>query len=184
MKSLEMMPYQSPIGMMDVILDGDILVCMDFSDNPERSKCLLTRRFGQIEMIRSSHPTPVHHALDRYFSHGGDPFHDLRLDTGGTPFQSSVWCALRQIPPGETIDYSTLARKVGNPKAIRAAASCNARNPISIIIPCHRVIGRDGSLRGYAGGQERKRWLIQHEQRCLKDNIGELSGTRRLLNQR
>lgn len=166
MKQLEQFPYRSPIGKMDVILDGETLVYLDFSGNSGRVDRLLTGRFGEFEIHRAEGSTPVHEALESYFVHGGDPFGDIGLDTGGTPFQRSVWRALRQIPPGSTLDYTALAGHVGNPRAVRAAASSNARNPIAIIIPCHRVIGRDGTLRGYAGGVERKRWLIEHEQRC------------------
>ena len=171
MKRLERSPYCSPIGTMDVILDGETLVYLDFSGNSERVGRLLTGRFGKFEMRQAEGSTPVHEALDAYFVHGGDPFGDLGLDAGGTPFQRSVWQALRRIPPGSTWDYTSLAKNAGCPRAVRAAASGNARNPIAIIIPCHRVIGRDGTLRGYAGGVERKRWLIEHERRCLHRNV-------------
>ncbi len=170
MKQLELFPYRSPIGMVDVILDGETLVYLDFSDNPERIDRLLTGRFGEFGIRRAKGPTPVHEALESYFTHGGDPFGGIALDAGGTPFQRSVWQALRQIPPGSTLDYTALAGRAGRPRAVRAAASGNARNPIAVIIPCHRVIGRDGTLRGYAGGIERKRWLIEHERCCLRRN--------------
>ena len=85
------------------------------------------------------------------------------LDTPGTDFQNVVWKALKQIPCGETASYQYQATLIGNPKAVRAVASANGANRISIIIPCHRVIGKDGSLTGYGGGLERKRWLLDHE---------------------
>lgn len=170
MKQLAVIPYRSPIGMMDVVLDGEDLVYLDFSDNPDRAVRLLTRRFGEYALRRAGGTTSVHDALEVYFDRGGDPFGKLGLDTGGTTFQRSVWQELRRIPPGRTVDYTTLAGRVGNPRAFRAAASSNALNPIAIIIPCHRVIGRDGTLRGYAGGTERKLWLIEHEQRNLELN--------------
>jgi methylated-DNA-[protein]-cysteine S-methyltransferase len=85
------------------------------------------------------------------------------VETGGTPFQRSVWTALRDIPPGTTVSYRELARTIGSPAAVRAVGAANGANPISIVIPCHRVIGSDGSLTGYAGGMERKRWLLEHE---------------------
>ena len=166
MKRLDMTTYRSPIGMMDIVLDGQTLVGLDFSDNPQRLRGLLSRRYGEYGIRRRNDPMPVHEALDDYFSHGGDSFRALQLDPGGTEFQRDVWDELRRIPPGRTLDYGTLARRVGNPRAVRAVASGNARNPISIAIPCHRVIGQDGSLRGYAGGIERKRWLIDHERRA------------------
>ncbi|MCO6057455.1 methylated-DNA--[protein]-cysteine S-methyltransferase [Pseudomonas sp. MOB-449] len=100
--------------------------------------------------------------LDRYFEGRLKRF-DLPLAPRGTPFQQQVWQALLQIPYGQTTCYSELAERIGNPKAVRAVGTANGANPISIIIPCHRVIGRDGSLTGYAGGLERKALLLKLE---------------------
>jgi methylated-DNA-[protein]-cysteine S-methyltransferase len=88
---------------------------------------------------------------------------DLPLVPRGTTFQQGVWSALRGIPFGETISYAELARRVGNPHAMRAVGGANGRNPLPIVVPCHRVIGADGSLTGFGGGMERKRWLLEHE---------------------
>ena len=88
---------------------------------------------------------------------------DLPLATGGAPFQQRVWAELRRIPYGSTMSYGELARRIGNPKASRAVGAANGSNPISIIIPCHRVIGSDGRLTGYGGGIDRKAWLLDHE---------------------
>jgi methylated-DNA-[protein]-cysteine S-methyltransferase len=101
--------------------------------------------------------------LDAYFAGELEAF-DLPLALHGTPFQLRVWEQLAQIPFGETISYSELARRLGDPKLVRAVGLANGRNPISIIIPCHRVIGADGSLVGYGGGLERKKWLLEHEE--------------------
>jgi len=87
----------------------------------------------------------------------------LPLAARGTPFQHRVWTELRGIAWGETISYGELARRIGDPRAVRAVAGANARNPIAIVVPCHRVIGADGSLTGFGGGLERKRWLLKHE---------------------
>jgi methylated-DNA-[protein]-cysteine S-methyltransferase len=89
----------------------------------------------------------------------------VALDAQGTPFQERVWAALRQIPFGETTSYGELARKLGDPHASRAVGLANGRNPIGILVPCHRVVGVKGDLTGYAGGIERKRWLLAHEAR-------------------
>lgn len=102
--------------------------------------------------------------LDEYFS-GRRTVFDLTLDANGTAFQHTVWRGLCQIPFGGTASYTTLAHSIGNPKALRAAAAANGRNPLSIIVPCHRVIGAGGDLVGYAGGLERKRWLLAWEAR-------------------
>ncbi|HEX9165343.1 MAG TPA: methylated-DNA--[protein]-cysteine S-methyltransferase [Gemmatimonadales bacterium] len=100
--------------------------------------------------------------LQEYFEGTRRAF-DLPLQPEGTPFQVMVWDALREIPYGTTISYQELARRIGAEKAVRAVGAANGANPIPIIIPCHRVIGADGSLTGYGGGIERKRWLLDHE---------------------
>ena len=100
--------------------------------------------------------------LDRYFEGTLTEF-DLPLGPRGTPFQQQVWAALCDIPYGETISYGELARRVGRPGSARAVGAANGSNPISIIIPCHRVIGSDGRLTGYGGGIDRKAWLLDHE---------------------
>jgi methylated-DNA-[protein]-cysteine S-methyltransferase len=100
--------------------------------------------------------------LDAYFAGELSSF-DLEMSLLGTPFQRNVWTQLCEIPYGETISYGELARRVGNPNASRAVGLANGRNPIAIIVPCHRVIGANGSLTGYGGGLERKTWLLEHE---------------------
>jgi methylated-DNA-[protein]-cysteine S-methyltransferase len=100
--------------------------------------------------------------LDAYFAGELVDF-DTPLEMRGTDFQRRVWASLREIPYGETISYGELARWVGNPKASRAVGLANGRNPVAIVVPCHRVIGADGSLTGYGGGLDRKVWLLEHE---------------------
>jgi methylated-DNA-[protein]-cysteine S-methyltransferase len=100
--------------------------------------------------------------LEQYLAGERTAF-DLRLRAEGTPFQLEVWAALREIPYGETISYGELARRIGRPDAVRAVGLANGRNPISIVVPCHRVIGASGSLTGYGGGLDRKRFLLDLE---------------------
>lgn len=100
--------------------------------------------------------------LDEYFKNERTEF-DLPLNPVGTDFQKTVWKELQHISFGKTISYMDLAKRLGDPKVIRAAGTANGKNPIAIIIPCHRVIGSDGSLTGYAGGLKRKQWLLEHE---------------------
>ena len=102
-------------------------------------------------------------ALSDYFDNGVRDFGDLPLDLQGTPFQVKVWQELQRIPYGTTISYKELARRAGSPLACRAAGQANGRNPVPIIVPCHRVIAADGSLGGYSSGLDRKRWLLEHE---------------------
>jgi methylated-DNA-[protein]-cysteine S-methyltransferase len=108
--------------------------------------------------------TEASRQLEEYFDGERTEF-DLLLTLNGTAFQRRVWAALREIPYGETISYGQLADRIGQPSASRAVGLANGRNPIGIIVPCHRVVGADGSLTGYGGGIERKRYLLSHEQR-------------------
>jgi methylated-DNA-[protein]-cysteine S-methyltransferase len=110
--------------------------------------------------------------LDEYFNGGRSSF-DVPLDLRGTPFQMSVWRALLLIPYGVTWSYGRLAAQVGRPKASRAVGGANHNNPVSIIVPCHRVIGSDGKLTGYGGGLWRKEWLLGHESGALRGAAAE-----------
>ena len=112
------------------------------------------------------------HQLRAYFAGELTDF-DLPLATGGAPFQQRVWAELLMIPYGSTISYGELARRIGNPKASRAVGAANGNNPISIIIPCHRVIGSNGKLTGYGGGIERKKYLLEFEAGTLAQRNGE-----------
>lgn len=96
----------------------------------------------------------------------------LQVASRGTPFQERVWNGLRRIPAGTTLSYGALATKIGNPKAVRAVGMANHRNPVGIVVPCHRVIGSNGELTGYAAGVERKAWLLEHEARHAKAGPG------------
>ena len=102
-------------------------------------------------------------AVEAYFAGDVRALDGVAVKTGGTAFQRTVWAALRAIPPGETRSYGQLAAAIGSPKAVRAAGLANGQNPVAVIVPCHRVIGSNGTLTGYAGGLERKRWLLKHE---------------------
>ena len=163
MKKVKSAIYSSPIGDIQILVDGESLIFLDFADNTDRIDKLMGRRFDNFEIVESKNPAAMRDRLNRYFKGDWNAFEGLDVDTGGTDFQRSVWRGLRAIPTGQSISYDQLARDVGNPNAIRAAASANANNPISIVIPCHRVIGKNGAMRGYAGGIERKVWLLRHE---------------------
>lgn len=109
-------------------------------------------------------PLPaLRRSLEDYFAGRADALEDIDVDLHGTDFQKSVWAALRTVAPGTTASYADIARRIGNPRAVRAVGLANGRNPVSLIVPCHRVIGSDGSLTGYGFGLERKRWLLEHE---------------------
>jgi len=148
-----------------------------------------TRRYGPpaSEALRPGDESPGRSAarilaaaagqLDEYFA-GARMAFDLPLAPRGTPFQQRVWQALRGIPFGDTISYAELARRIAVPRAVRAVGGANARNPLSIVVPCHRVVGRDGSLTGFGGGIERKRWLLRHEAAWTPVPAGAGAGAR------
>jgi methylated-DNA-[protein]-cysteine S-methyltransferase len=121
------------------------------------------RRFGSAAISECDDPAGAASALQRYFAGDLTAVDALPVDTGGTPFQTSVWRALRTVPAGKTISYSELARRIGAPTAVRAVGAANGANPVPIVIPCHRIIGTSGKLVGYGGGMERKDWLLRHE---------------------
>jgi methylated-DNA-[protein]-cysteine S-methyltransferase len=108
-------------------------------------------------------PTAIRRAIGDYFLGDLRAINSIPVTTQGTPFQREVWAALRSIQAGTTLSYGALARQLGRPKSVRAVGSANAANPVAIVVPCHRVIGADGSLSGYGGGIDRMRWLLVHE---------------------
>ena len=108
-------------------------------------------------------PTAIRRAISDYFLGDLCAIDSIPVTTGGTSFQREVWAALRTIQAGTTLSYRALARQLGRPKSVRAVGLANAANPVAIVVPCHRVIGTDGSLTGYGGGISRKRWLLTHE---------------------
>lgn len=111
----------------------------------------------------TTNPGGLSHKLEDYFAGDLSIIDTLPTATGGTPFQQEVWQALRTIPCGQVMHYGQLAQRLGRPGAARAVGAANGANPVSIVVPCHRVIGRNGTLTGYAGGIERKEWLLRHE---------------------
>ena len=156
----------TPIGELMILLDEHgRLRGVDWSDHAERLRTLLRRQYRPVVVttVDSAPRSAATRALRRYFAGDLAAIDDLPVATGGTPFQRSVWQALRRVAAGATITYRDLATRAGKPDAIRAAGFANGQNPISIVLPCHRVIGSDGSLTGYGGGLARKRWLLRHE---------------------
>lgn len=156
----------TPIGELMVVADeAGHLRAVDWSDYEDRMRQLLRQQYAGHE----ARFAPVKNlggltkAFQAYFAGDLRAIDPLPVATGGTAFQRSVWEELRRVPCGETISYRTLATRIGRPTPIRAAGHANGSNPISVAIPCHRVIGTNGSLTGYGGGIERKRWLLAHE---------------------
>ncbi len=156
----------TPVGtLLCVTDDAGVLRVADWSDCPERFARLLGRHCGASAeaLVRPGPPSPAHEALGRYFAGEVGALDRIDVWLCGTEFQRAVWHALRGVRAGETISYAELARRAGRPGASRAAGAANGANPISVVVPCHRAIGSDGDLTGYAGGLARKRWLLAHE---------------------
>ncbi len=155
---------RTPMGTMVVLVDEEgCLRALDWEDHEDRMERLLGRHYGGMLARRRQRIPAVRHAVEAYFGGELTALDALKMRTNGTPFQRDVWAALRTIPAGETLSYRGLAERIGRPAAIRAVGLANGSNPIGVVVPCHRVIGANGSLTGYGGGMERKRWLLQHE---------------------
>lgn len=152
----------SPVGPLRLVAEGDALTAVLFGDGPEHAAPRAPRAAPHPVLERAREQ------LDAYFA-GERLAFDLPLSPAGTAFQRDVWTALRAIPFGETRAYSAIAASVGRPRACRAVGAASSRNPIAIVVPCHRVIGASGALVGYAGGEWRKRWLLEHERRVASE---------------
>ena len=153
--------FQTPIGTMRVV--GDV-ECIDRVDLPGSAACPPDPAWKEARGRPPAALAEARRQLTEYFAGTRRDF-ALPLAAGGTPFQQRVWEALRRIPYGETISYGELARRIGQPTASRAVGAANGRNPIAIVVPCHRVIGADGTLIGYGGGLPVKEALLSLEQR-------------------
>jgi O-6-methylguanine DNA methyltransferase len=155
--------FPSPIGTILLVSDGTALRALDFHDHEERLHDLVRRQYGRVDLNRGPVPAMITRALEAYFAGELAATTTIPVATGGTPFQRRVWAALRQIPAGTTTSYGALAAALGQPGASRAVGLANGANPVGIVVPCHRVIGANGSLTGFGGGLSRKQWLLEHE---------------------
>lgn len=164
---LWMEEIDTPIGELLLVADGDgKLRAVDWREHESRMLRLLRLHYGK-DGFKLEGTCDLHglaSALRAYFFGNLTAIDQLPVQTAGTSFQREVWHALREIPCGRTLSYGKLAERIGRPAAVRAVGLANGSNPVGIVVPCHRVIGADGSLTGYGGGIERKRWLLAHEQ--------------------
>jgi methylated-DNA-[protein]-cysteine S-methyltransferase len=156
----------TPLGDAVIIADADGALRLFYWDDPvHRWKAALLRRYGEVTLKEKKGVFGHAKALRDYFDGDILILDRLKVAFAGSPFQKKVWNALRKIPGGTTTSYGALAKKIGAPSAVRAVGLANGQNPVGLIVPCHRVIGSDGSLTGYGGGLPRKRWLLEHEAR-------------------
>lgn len=157
----------TPVGDILVVTDErESILALDFADFEPRMLQRLRRRHGALTpeaMRTSSTPITVQRALEAYFSGHIEALRPLAVKAGGTAFQALVWNELCRTPAGATLSYSQLAAAIGRPSAVRAVGLANGANPVALVVPCHRIIGANGTLTGYAGGLDRKLWLLNHE---------------------
>ena len=158
---------KTPIGALLIVSDDDgklrAAEFHDYEDRMHRSLRLSTAAQGGYALRKGRTPAIILSHIEAYFAGELDAIDAIEVATDGTPFQQKVWRALRKIKPGKTLTYGALAVRIGEDKAMRAVGAANGANPVSVIVPCHRLIGANGSLIRYGGGIERKRWLLQHE---------------------
>lgn len=167
---------KSPLGLLLVVTDGEQLCALEYEDDEPRMLKYLQAQFNDLSLEAAKtrvdeklQPTLLTD-LEAYFAGDLSSLMKIPVHLKGTAFQQQVWSSLRKIPVGTTITYGALAAQLGHPQASRAIGMANARNPIAIAIPCHRVIGANAQLTGYAGGLDRKQWLLQHEGALPKDD--------------
>jgi methylated-DNA-[protein]-cysteine S-methyltransferase len=159
----------TPIGTALLVTDAEgVLRALDWEEYQPRMKQLLRLQYGAVVLQDARAPKEVRAALSAYFKGDLAALRTIKWRVAGTPFQRKVWNALPKIPAGTTMSYGALAAKLDSPNAMRAVGHANGSNPISVVVPCHRLIGASGSLVKYGGGLERKRWLLQHEGVTLK----------------
>jgi len=159
---------ESPIGRVTFAASEAGVCGLGIGEGWEKVRRSLDKAFAgrsdNTDVRFEEGPRPaLRRLLTEYFAGRVDALEEIDVDLHGTDFQKRVWRALRSVTPGTTASYADIARRIGNPKAVRAVGMANGRNPVSLIVPCHRVIGADGSLTGYGFGLDRKRWLLAHE---------------------
>ena len=160
---------ETPIGTALLVSDDQgFLRALDWSDYEARLHRLLRRHYGDYVLEKAPAPKNIIAALTGYFAGDLDQLKNIKWRTGGTPFQRKVWSELQKIRAGRTSSYGAFATRLNVPNAARAVGLANGSNPVSVVVPCHRLIGADGSLTGYGGGLARKEWLLGHEGAAFK----------------
>lgn len=162
----------TPVGTALVVTDeAGVLRAFNWTDYEASMRAWLGKHYPAARLVEGTSPGPVRQAFLAYFAGDGRALSSVPWAACGTAFQLKVWEALCTIPAGETLSYAGLAERIGRPTAVRAVGLANGSNPVAVVVPCHRVIGSDGSLTGYGGGLPRKRWLLELEGARLKDRL-------------
>jgi methylated-DNA-[protein]-cysteine S-methyltransferase len=171
-ESFNLDQLETPIGLALLVTDAEgVLRALDWAEHEPRMRELLRLQYGAVQLTEARSPAAIRAALSGYFKGDLDRLGSIKWQVAGTPFQRKVWNALPAIPPGTTMSYGALATRLDMPRAIRAVGHANGSNPLSVVVPCHRLIGANGSLVKYGGGLERKRWLLAHEGVVLKEAV-------------
>lgn len=160
---MERLTIASPIGELTCLVRNGVLVGVAFDGDAGGTGRYVARRFPDEAVVETSEAGGVRAAFERYFAGDAAALDTIDVDPGGTTFQNRVWLTLREIGAGTTWSYADLAARVGTPAAVRAVGAANGANPVPLVLPCHRVIGKNGKLVGYGGGLDRKAWLLEHE---------------------
>lgn len=163
MDSVALATTDSPIGPLTVAARGAKVCLVHFGPADKYVQSALVRWYPDARVEPGDNPGGTVSVLARYFDGDLTALDDVEVELHGTPFQQRVWLALRTVAAGTTTSYAQLASLVGAPSAVRAVGAANGANPVAVVLPCHRVIGSNGSLTGYGGGLDRKRWLLDHE---------------------
>ena len=153
----------TPVGTLYIVANESALCAVGFPEAEASARTTLTRQLGGVRWCDTNDPLGATSQLRAYFAGELDALSDLPVAAIGTPFQRRVWEVLRRIPLGTVVSYGAIATAIGSPAACRAVGLANGRNPVAIVVPCHRVIGANATLTGYGGGLERKAWLLRHE---------------------
>jgi methylated-DNA-[protein]-cysteine S-methyltransferase len=160
----------TPIGVALLVTDErGMLRAFNWTDYEPAMRAWIGRHYPKAELVEGRAPGLVRGAFEAYFRGDAEALAPVPWKASGTPFQLQVWNALCAIPAGETISYATLARRIGRPSAVRAVGHANGANPVAVVVPCHRVIGTNGSLTGYGGSLPRKKWLLEMEGAPFED---------------
>lgn len=160
----EISTLKTPLGPIVWAERDGKLRALEFAGRERDLRARLAKHAGKdVTFVNAPARSPIADRLRAYFAGDIASLAQIRVEADGTPFQRRVWQALRRIPAGQTASYREIAAAVGAPTAVRAVGAANGANPIAVVVPCHRVIGADGSLVGYGGGLEKKAWLLRHE---------------------
>ena len=163
MGRVDLATVDSPIGKLTVAARGSKVCLVHFGPESEKVRAALSSWYPDHAIEPAADPGGVVAVLGRYFAGDMTSLDEVEVELHGTDFQQRVWLALRSVAAGTTSSYAELARKVEAPAAVRAVGAANGANPVAVVLPCHRIIGSNGTLTGYGGGLDRKRWLLNHE---------------------